>query len=74
MSFDRRLEENLLELMEDLFNTIVDSTGSAGSKSKQGLRMKPRGVFKGVGVRKSRGMLTMCVVGREVDLCQNELR
>ena len=52
VSFDQRLEENLRELMEDLFNPIVYSTGAAGSRSKQGFRMKPRGVFKGVGVRK----------------------
>ena len=51
MSFDRRLEENLRELIEDLLNPIVDSQGSTGSKSKQGFRMKPRGVFKGVGMR-----------------------
>ena len=51
MSFDRRQEENLRDLMEDLLNPIVDSQGPPGSKSKQGFRMKPRGVFKGVGVR-----------------------
>ena len=51
VSFDRGLEEDLLELTEDLLNPIVDSTRSARSKSKQGFRMKPRGVFVGVGVR-----------------------
>ena len=52
VSFDGGLEEDLLELTEYLLNPIVDSTRSARSKSKQGFRMKPRGVLKGVGVRK----------------------
>ena len=50
MSFDRRPEENLGEVIEDLFCPTADSSGSTGSMWK-GFRMKPRGVFVGVGVR-----------------------
>ena len=51
MSFDERPEENLGEVIEDLFRPIADiSSGSAGRLWK-GFRIKPRGVFVGVGVR-----------------------
>ena len=50
MSFDKRPEENLGEVIEDLFCPTADSSGSAGIIWK-GFRMKPRGVFVGVGVR-----------------------
>ena len=50
MSFDGRPEENLGEVIEDLFRPIADSLGSAGRLWK-GFRMKPRGVFVGLGVR-----------------------
>ena len=50
MSFDGRSEENLGEVIEELFCSTADSSGSAGRLWK-GFRMKPRGVFVGVGVR-----------------------
>ena len=50
MSFDGRPEENLGEVIEDLFRPAADSSRSAGRLSK-GFRMKPRGVFVGVGAR-----------------------
>ena len=50
MSFDGRPEENLGEVIEDLFRPIADSSGLAG-RLWEGFRMKPRGVFVGVGVR-----------------------
>ena len=50
MSFDGRPEENLGEVIKDLFRPLADSSGSAG-RLWRGLRMKPRGVFVGVGVR-----------------------
>ena len=50
MSFDGRPEENLGEVTEELFRPTADSSESAGRLWK-GLRMKPRGVFVGVGVR-----------------------
>ena len=48
MSFDERPEKNLGEVIEDLFHPTADSSGSAGRLWK-GFRMKPRGVFVGVG-------------------------
>ena len=48
-SFDERSKENLGEVIEDLFCPTTDSSGSAGSMCK-GFRMKPRGLFVGVGV------------------------
>ena len=50
MSFDGRPEENLGQVIEDLFRPIADSSGSTGRLWKE-FRMKPRGVFMGVGVR-----------------------
>ena len=50
MSFDGRPEENLGEVIEPFFCPTADSSGSAGSIWK-GFRIKPRGVFVGVGVR-----------------------
>ena len=50
MSCAERPEENLGEVIEDLFGPTADSSGSARSKWN-GFRMKPRGVFVGVGVR-----------------------
>ena len=50
MSFAERPEENLGEVIEDLFCPTADSSGLARSKWN-GFRMKPRGVFVGVGVR-----------------------
>ena len=49
-SFDGRPEENLCEVIEDLFRPTADSLGLVGRLWK-GFRMKPRGVFVGVGVR-----------------------
>ena len=51
MSFDGRPEENLGEVIEDLFCPTVDSSGSAGSMWKE-FRMKPRGVFMGALVKR----------------------
>ena len=50
MSFNGRPVENHGEVIVDLFRPIADSSGSAGRLWK-GFRMKPRGVFVGVGVR-----------------------
>ena len=50
MSFDGRPEENLGQVIADLFRPIPDSSGSAGRLWKE-FRMKPRGLFMGVGVR-----------------------
>ena len=50
MSFNGRSEENLGEVIEDLFRPTADSSGSAGRLWK-GFRMKPRDVFVEVGVR-----------------------
>ena len=50
MSFDGRPEENLGEVIKDLFRPTADSSGSAGRLWKE-FRMKPRAVFVGVGVR-----------------------
>ena len=50
--FDGRPDENLGEVVEDLFCPTADSSGSTGSSWKR-FRMKPRGVslLVGVGVR-----------------------
>ena len=50
LSFDGRPEENLGEVIEDLFRPTADRSGSAGRLWK-GFRMKPRGVFVEVWVR-----------------------
>ena len=49
-SFDGKPEENLGEVIEDLFCPTADSSGSAESMWKR-FMMKPRRVFVGVGVR-----------------------
>ena len=50
MSFDGMPEENFGEVTEDIFRQTADSSGTAGRLWK-GYRMKPRGVFVGLGVR-----------------------